>query len=115
MNGEGAINTHEFELMMKVMGCELSQDQVVDVMAQAKDGFAAWREASNQENIDKCRKTWDEYDTNGDGQMDLLEINAVIAKLREMGSASEPLTAVKTFPFALFLLTFRTFWAHFDR
>eukprot|EP01043_Picozoa_sp_COSAG02_P014829 COSAG02_NODE_618_length_19461_cov_39.117447_6_plen_1075_part_00 len=86
MDGGGAIDIDEFSLMLAVMGCEMTEDQVSTALANAKAGFKKWCEMADAENVEKCQRIWDEYDDDKSGTMDLGEINAVINKLREMGS-----------------------------
>ena len=75
------------------MGCDLTTDKVTQLVAEAKDGFAAWVKLADAENVAKCKRIWDEYDADKSGTMDLEEINAVIAKLNEMGFKPQPMSA----------------------
>ena len=59
---------------------------------EAKDGFGAWKKMADAENIEKCKRIWDEYDADGSGTMDLGEINAVLEKLRSMGFNPVPIS-----------------------
>ena len=93
MDGGGAIDSGEFAMMLAVMGCEISMDQVKQVIGDAKDGFGAWKKMADKENIEKCQRIWDEYDADGSGTMDLKEVNAVISNLQEMGFSPEPMSA----------------------
>ena len=93
MDGGGAIDCDEFAMMLAVMGCDLSMDQVKEVIGDAKDGFGAWKKMADTENIAKCQRIWDEYDADNSGTMDLGEVNAVIAKLQSMGFSPEPMSA----------------------
>jgi hypothetical protein len=110
MDGGGAIDAEEFNLMLEVMGCQIDTAQVREprgwvwtlyhlsrstgardlpqvnaVMGEAKEGFAEWLRLADEENIAKCRKVFDEFDDDDSGTMDLQEINAVISKLASMG------------------------------
>ena len=90
MDGGGAIDSSEFMMMLEVMGCTITLDEVKEVIGEAKDGFAAWKKMADEENIAKCRQIWDTYDADNSGTMDLQEVNAVIEKLRSMGFSPEP-------------------------
>ena len=68
-------------------------NQVVEIIGQAKDGFATWKKLADKENIEKCKNIWDEYDADKSNTMDLQEINAVIAALQSAGFSPEPMTA----------------------
>lgn len=85
MDGGGAIDDEEFSLMLRVMGCEVSADEVKKVITDAKEGFKAWVKMADEENLAKCRRVWDKYDDDKSGTMDLGEITNVITALREMG------------------------------
>ena len=93
MDGGGAIGLDEFALMLRVMGCSIDRQQVRHVMDEAKDGFKAWKKMADEENIAKCKRIWDEYDTDKSGTMDLKEVNVVIEKLKELGSDPDPMKA----------------------
>eukprot|EP01050_Picozoa_sp_SAG11_P006512 SAG11_NODE_508_length_8874_cov_5.205812_2_plen_114_part_00 len=41
MDGGGAIDSDEFAMMLAVMGCIISMEEVKEVIKDAKDGFAA--------------------------------------------------------------------------
>ena len=92
MDGGGAIDTEEFGMMLTVMGCTISDDQINQVIADAKSGFAAWKKLSDDENVAKCKIVWDKYDVDGDGSMDLDEVNAVIAGLHAEGFNPTPMS-----------------------
>lgn len=93
MRGTGVIDVNEFGLMLTVMGCDVTDAKIEELMSDAKTGFMAWAKLSDEENIAKCRDVWDQYDEDKSGTMDLKEITQVIAKLREMGSEPEPISA----------------------
>ena len=86
MDGGGAIDFDEFSLMLAVMGCDMTEDQVKAAMAKAKAGFKKWCEMADADNVAKCQKIWEEYDDDKSGTMDLGEINNVIGALRDLGS-----------------------------
>ena len=93
MDSGGAIDSEEFALMLEVMGANITMDQVREVIGDAKDGFATWKKMADKENIEKCKRIWDEYDEDGSGTMDLKEVNGVIQKLQSMGFNPEPMSA----------------------
>jgi Ca2+-binding EF-hand superfamily protein len=86
MDGGGAIDLDEFSLMLEVMGCVMTDEQVKTAMVNAKAGFKKWCEMADQENVAKCQKIWNEYDEDKSGTMDLGEINSVISALRNTGA-----------------------------
>jgi Ca2+-binding EF-hand superfamily protein len=90
MDGGGSIDTDEFATMLAVMRCEISIDEVKEVIHEAKVGFSSWKKMADTENIEKCRTIWDEFDQDKSGGMDLGEINSVITKLAEMGAMVDP-------------------------
>ena len=91
MNAAGVIDADEFDTMLHVMGAKLGMDEVLAIMAEAKDSFEAWKKMADEENVEKCRAIWEEYDADGSGTMDLKEITAVITKLRELGANPDPI------------------------
>ena len=92
MNGEGAVSSDEFMLLLKVFGCDLTEAALSDVMAKAKSGFAALLKVADEENIAKCKQIWQQFNSDSSTPMNMADINAVIRKLQEMGSNPEPLT-----------------------
>ena len=95
MDGGGAIDCDEFAMMLTVMGCDISMEQVAAVVGEAKDGFAAWKKMADKENIEKCHQIWDEFDADRSGTMDLKEVNSVVAKLISIGCSPTPMTAAE--------------------
>jgi Ca2+-binding EF-hand superfamily protein len=93
MDGSGAIDTTEFKMMLEVMGCQITTQQVQQVIDDAKAGFRAWLKSSDEENLVKIRQIWEEFDADKSGTMDLQEINAVIRKLQAMGHKPEPMSS----------------------
>lgn len=93
MDGGGAIDEEEFSMMLRVMGCEISGEQVKKAIADAKEGFAAWVKMADAENLAKCKRVWEEYDDDNSGTMDLREINNVIKALQDMGFSPSPMSA----------------------
>ena len=93
MDGGGAIDEDEFTMMLKVMGCDITEEQVRKTIADAKEGFAAWVKMADAENLAKCKRVWDEYDDDKSGTMDLREINNVIKALQDMGFNPSPMSA----------------------
>jgi Ca2+-binding EF-hand superfamily protein len=92
MNGAGAVDSGEFMTMLQVMGCQISMEQVKGIIGESKDGFRAWKLVADEENVARCKAIWDQFDDDKSGTMDLKEINAVINKLNERGSALDLLT-----------------------
>ena len=92
MDGGGIIDADEFNLMLTVMGAEITRQQIMSVIGDAKEGFAAWKRTSDEECVEKCRVIWEEYDEDKSGTMDRKEIAAVIEKLRSMGADPEPIS-----------------------
>ena len=86
MDGGGAIDMEEFTLMLSVMGCTMTDEQIKAAMVQAKEGFKKWLAMADAENVAKCQRVWDQYDDDKSGTMDLGEINNVIGALRKMGA-----------------------------
>lgn len=93
MDGSGAIDAQEFQMMLEVMGAQITTSQVRELIRNAKVGFRAWLEASNQENRTKIQEIWDEFDEDNSGTMDIREINAVIGRLQEMGYKPTPMSS----------------------
>ena len=93
MDGGGAIDEDEFLMMLKVMGCDITEEQVRKTIADAKEGFAAWVKMADAENLKKCKLVWDKYDDDKSGTMDLREINNVIKALQDMGFNPSPMSA----------------------
>ena len=85
MSGEGKLSFEEFCFLLDVMGCDLGPERTRQLMADAKAGFATWLKTTDQRSRARCKKAWDNYDTNQDGTMDLNELNAVVAELRKQG------------------------------
>lgn len=75
MDGGGAIDPEEFSLMLNVMGCTISMDQVKAVITDAKKGFGEWLQLADAANVAKCQRIWTEYDDDKSGTMDLGELN----------------------------------------
>lgn len=88
-NGACCSSAEEFEMMLTVMGCKISMDQVLDVIEEAKAGFAAWKRIADREHIEKCRRIWNEYDKDKDNMLNLSEVNSVIKKLQTMVRAPQ--------------------------
>ena len=93
MDGGGAIDEDEFSMMLSVMGCDISVEQVRAVISEAKAGFKAWVKMADEENLAKCKAVWDKYDDDKSGTMDLREINNVIKALQDMGFNPSPMSA----------------------
>ena len=93
MDGGGAIDSEEFQMMLTVMGCTISDEEVKQCMFDAKQGFGAWKKLADQENVEKCQRLWTEYDDDKSGTMDLREINNVITALQKDGFTAQPMTA----------------------
>ena len=91
MNAAGVIDANEFSTMLHVMGAELGMDEVLEIISEAKTSFKTWKKMADEENVDKVKAIWAEYDTNGDDAMDLKEITAVIDKLKELGADPNPI------------------------
>ena len=92
MDGGGAIDEEEFSMMLSVMGCDISIEQVRKVIGDAKEGFSAWVKMADAENVAKCQRVWEEYDDDNSGTMDLREVNNVIAALQAMGFDPAPMS-----------------------
>lgn len=92
MDGGGAIDVDEFSLMLTVMGCEMTDAQILTALKNAKAGFKQWCEMADSANVAKCQGIWDQFDDDKSGTMDLGEINNVVGKLRELGSDLSPFT-----------------------
>ena len=54
-------------MMLSVMGCDISKEQIKVIVTEAKDGFHAWKAKADQENVDKCKRIWDQYDEDKSG------------------------------------------------
>lgn len=93
MDGGGSIDADEFNLMLTVMGCELSSEEVAQAIHNAKDGFYAWKQMADAENIEKCKRLWDKYDQDGSGTMDLAELKNVVQALSMDGFKADEITA----------------------
>jgi hypothetical protein len=59
----------EFRMMLAVMGCDITEEQIKGIVTDAKDGFNAWKKKADQENIDKCKRIWDQYDEDKSGTL----------------------------------------------
>ena len=84
VDGGGSIDPEEFEMMLVVMGCKITMEQVMEVINEAKAGFAVSKRMADKEHIEKCQRIWDEYDKDKNDMLDLGEVNAVIKKLQAM-------------------------------
>jgi Ca2+-binding EF-hand superfamily protein len=93
MDGGGAIDADEFGLMLKVMGCEITEEQIAQAIEDARKGFSEWLAQADEANRAKCQSIWDEYDDDKSGTMDLGEINNVVGALRKLGSDLPLMTA----------------------
>ena len=56
-------------MMLAVMGCDITEEQIKGIVTDAKDGFNAWKKKADQENIDKCKRIWDQYDEDKSGTL----------------------------------------------
>ena len=93
MDAGGSIDYDEFKLMLSVMGCDISDEEVARCIHAAKDGFFAWRAMADAENVAKCKRLWDEYDDDKSGTMSLNELNKVVAALSKEGFKADDITA----------------------
>lgn len=92
MDGGGSIGADEFKLMLTVMGCEVSDEDVAQAIHDAKDGFFAWKQMADAENVARCKRLWDEYDDDGSGTMDLAELKNVVMALSKDGFKADEIT-----------------------
>lgn len=79
LDGNGWIDTAEFSMMLTVLGCNVSGSNIQTIIDEAKDGFETWKLMADDENRQKCRDIWGEFDLDNSGTLDLAEINGVIA------------------------------------
>lgn len=92
MDGGGIIDADEFELMLTVIGATITKEQIRDVIGDAKEGFAAWKQQSDEETIEMCSGIWEEFDADNSGTMDRKEIAAVIERLKSLGANPDPIS-----------------------
>eukprot|EP01051_Picozoa_sp_SAG22_P002652 SAG22_NODE_120_length_19227_cov_7.584013_16_plen_1054_part_00 len=85
MDGNAWIDTEEFIMMLKVIGCEISKTQVKQLIDDAKDGFLTWKRMADSKNRDKCKQVWEEYDADKSGTMDMEEISSIVENLKDFG------------------------------
>jgi Ca2+-binding EF-hand superfamily protein len=91
MSAEGRLSLEEFHFMLEVMSSGMDLDQTRVLMAEAKAGFATWLKTSYERSREQCLKVWNAFDANQDNKLDLDEINAVIARLKEQGFSPKSL------------------------
>lgn len=92
MNGDGVLSLDEFHWMLEVMGCGLSVEQTRTIASEAKANFATWLKASDETNVEECRKIWVAFDASQDDKMDANELNAVVQQLRAQGFSPKPVS-----------------------
>ena len=85
MDGGQYIDLNELSLMLEVMGCEVSKEQVQSIITQAKAGFAEWVETKDNETLARCSDVWKNVDTDNSGSLGPKEIASVISNLRSQG------------------------------
>jgi hypothetical protein len=76
--------------MVKVMGCQMTEQEIKKVIAEAVDGFSTWKKMADKENIRTCRAIWDEFNVDQSDSLNIEELNAIIVKLDSLGATAQP-------------------------
>ena len=84
-DGREYIDASEFSLMLALMGCDVSIEEIESLIAQAKSGFAEWVRIKDSSTLARCKEVWKPVDTYSSGYLGVKKLAVVITSLRRQG------------------------------